>query len=329
MKKTTFLAFITLLLFNSVNAQILYDENFDNFQLGNLSNDPTGITSGQGGWHVDLPTNDINIQVINETSRGKVIGFGWSNSKPDVNSAKIFLKDLYTLWDTRVKSNNIFKIEYEMFIENTNVPASYLSFNVGTTATDQKYICQLFSTKINNKLNIGWGGAYIGETTAYNYSWIKIEIFHDFKNLKTYYHIPSLNYLSIEEYIVNPGTMVDNIYMILYLNNIGYSNALVKIDNFKLSAISTLPKFLGVTDYISEKFNLYPNPATSIVNIRNNENIIVKHVEIYDVAGKLVNTQFFDNEAEVQLNIETLSSGKYMLHIETDQGTAMKKLIKK
>jgi len=329
MRKITFLTSIAFLLLNSVEAQVLYDEDFDNFQLGNLSNDPTGVISGQGGWYVDLPTNDVNIQVINETSRGKVIGFGWTNSKPNVNSAKISLKDLYPLWETRIKSNDIFKIEYEMFIENINAPASYLSFNVGTIATDQKYICQLFSTKLNNKLNIGWGGAYIGETTAYNYSWIKIEIFHDFKNLKTYYHIPSLNYLSIEGYNINPSTRVDNIYMILYLNNIAHSNALVKIDNFKLSAISTLPKFLDVNEYMSEKFNLYPNPATNIVNITNSENLSVKQVSIYDVAGKLVNTQHFNSEAEIQLNVETLTSGTYILHLNTNEGVAVKKLIKK
>ena len=103
---------------------------------------------------------------------------------------------------------------------------------------------------------------------------------------------------------------------------------IIKLDDFTISAINTLPK-LNTIEYISEKFNVYPNPATNIVNITNSENLSVKQVEIYDTTGKLINTHNFNNEAEIQLNIETLTSGTYLLHLHTDEGTAVKKLIKK
>jgi len=42
-----------------------------------------------------------------------------------------------------------------------------------------------------------------------------------------------------------------------------------------------------------------------------------------------LNTQMFNNENEIQLNVENLVSGVYLLHIETNEGTAVKKLVKK
>ena len=81
---------------------------------------------------------------------------------------------------------------------------------------------------------------------------------------------------------------------------------------------------------VSAKFNMYPNPATNIVNITNSENILVKQVTVYDSNNsKELNTQNFNNESQIQLNVENLASGTYILHIQTNDGLAVKKLVKK
>lgn len=74
---------------------------------------------------------------------------------------------------------------------------------------------------------------------------------------------------------------------------------------------------------------MYPNPASNVVNITNSENIAVQQVTIYDISGKQLKTQNFDSSQEIQLNVENLASGTYMLHIKSESGTAVKKLIKK
>ena len=105
-----------------------------------------------------------------------------------------------------------------------------------------------------------------------------------------------------------------------------------KYDNIKITALKVVPPnivSLGKNYLLAEQFNIFPNPATNIVNITNNENVSIKQVEIYDLAGKLINTQNFNSEAEIQLNVENLTSGSYLLHLKTNQGTAIKKLIKK
>lgn len=197
MKKITFLIFIALLLFNNVNAQILLNDNFDNYTLGNLSNDLTGQTSGQGGWYVTSQTNNIKTEIINETGRGKVIGFGWSNSQSNTNSIIILLKNLSSLWNQRLSYNNIFKMEYDLYINNISLQSSDFLFAVGTFDMSNQYLSQTYSKIINKNLVLGGSGLLNGFNTPYNYTWIKVEVFHDYNTLKTYYHIPALKFLLV------------------------------------------------------------------------------------------------------------------------------------
>ncbi len=57
--------------------------------------------------------------------------------------------------------------------------------------------------------------------------------------------------------------------------------------------------------------------------------MVVQQVTVYDIAGKLITTQNFNEQAEIQLNVENLASGTYMLHLQTNEGTTVKKLVKK
>ncbi|WP_374725233.1 T9SS type A sorting domain-containing protein [Flavobacterium arsenatis] len=58
---------------------------------------------------------------------------------------------------------------------------------------------------------------------------------------------------------------------------------------------------------------------------------IIKQIGIYDLTGKLIYTQnyFEDKTEEIQLNVEKLSTGMYLLQLQTDENVLVKKLIKK
>ena len=104
----------------------------------------------------------------------------------------------------------------------------------------------------------------------------------------------------------------------------------LRVDNINFAAQNTVPtENLAVNEQLAQKFSLFPNPATNVVNITNAENMQVNQVIVYDIAGKEIKNQTFTNENQVQLNVENLASGTYMLHIQTNEGTAVKKLIKK
>jgi len=86
---------------------------------------------------------------------------------------------------------------------------------------------------------------------------------------------------------------------------------------------------LSSDKFVLENFKIYPNPATNVVNITNSDNMFINQVQVYDLSGKLITTQNFNNETEIQLNVETLKPETYLIHLQTNQGITVKKLIKK
>lgn len=120
----------------------------------------------------------------------------------------------------------------------------------------------------------------------------------------------------------NKTLIVDNqIYglgMSTYIKGLDYATTFFKL---KKETLST-------NEQLAQQFNMYPNPATNIVNITNSENLVVEKVIVYDIAGKQLSTQAFNNEQNIQLNVENLATGNYLLHLHTSQGVAIKKLVK-
>ena len=175
-------------------------------------------------------------------------------------------------------------------------------------------------------------------------AWYRVIIYLDYDNKKIYFQIPNAgSKVFAGDFLksTNLSNIIEDFHPVnIYLYNTahrelpaGAYNAIhSKYDNIKITALNAVPPeviALSVDDVLSEKFKLYPNPATDIVNITNSENMFVEQVAVYDASGKQLNAQTFNNEAAIQLNLENLASGVYLLHIKTNEGTAVKKLVKK
>lgn len=95
------------------------------------------------------------------------------------------------------------------------------------------------------------------------------------------------------------------------------------VDDFKVTTTG-----LSVNESLAKKFSAYPNPANSVVNISNNDNVVFTNVAINDINGRTVKTMKVNNLTEVQLDVNELSAGVYFMNITTDSGIAVKKFIK-
>ncbi|MBU1369965.1 MAG: T9SS type A sorting domain-containing protein [Bacteroidetes bacterium] len=73
-----------------------------------------------------------------------------------------------------------------------------------------------------------------------------------------------------------------------------------------------------------QTLQVYPNPATEMVNIKLDEPI--RRVEIYDLAGKMVYSQNTGN-TEVVVELSSLKQGMYLMQIITDNKNYSHKLI--
>ena len=83
---------------------------------------------------------------------------------------------------------------------------------------------------------------------------------------------------------------------------------------------------LGGSDFEFDQINLYPNPATSVLNFSKN-NIEGTSVRVIDSNGKIIlNTTISSNNS---INVESLSSGIYFVQLEVESKKVSHKFIKK
>ena len=316
--------FLLLLVISTVKAQVLFSEDFDSYPTGHLNTDYTNTTPGQGGWLVSKGNNATGaVMVTPEAGKGNVINLT-STDAVNFQQANGIIN---ALWNNRTAGNNILKFEYEFYGTDVfGAAGNILSQGVGL-------INIAFQSNLKRIIGTYWDTTSHKTIVLKNYNidpfpystWIKAEMFIDYNTKNVYFYIPTLNFQQAVAFSHN--RIPEGIYFGASGLN---SSSVVKYDNIKLSALQTLPSYiLSTNEQLASKFNLYPNPATNVVNITNNENMLVNQITVYDITGKQLSTQNFNNEVQIQLNVENLASGTYMLHLQTNEGLAVKKLVKK
>jgi len=75
-------------------------------------------------------------------------------------------------------------------------------------------------------------------------------------------------------------------------------------------------KTVGIAGaYGIRPIQIYPNPTTGQLII-NNEQLTIKNVEIYDVVGKKLVSQFTFHDSHIEIDISHLANGLYFLKID-------------
>jgi hypothetical protein len=93
-----------------------------------------------------------------------------------------------------------------------------------------------------------------------------------------------------------------------------------------IASFTTLPMKIGDTDNEELQVSLFPNPATDIINVRMNDDIINGEITIYDINGKLI--MFQKISGSTTLDVSSFSSGIYMVQLRADNLTSqIEKLI--
>ncbi|KIA86766.1 T9SS type A sorting domain-containing protein [Flavobacterium sp. AED] len=87
-------------------------------------------------------------------------------------------------------------------------------------------------------------------------------------------------------------------------------------------------KTLGISDFeFADYFNVYPNPVNNILNIDVQNTIEVESMAIYDILGQLVIA--IPNAKNIsKIDFSKLTTGNYLLKMNTDKGTSSTKIIK-
>jgi len=107
------------------------------------------------------------------------------------------------------------------------------------------------------------------------------------------------------------------------LKGIAAGNVTIKAESMDDSSISATvsivvkaPVSVAKLNYLAE---LYPNPVSNVLTIRGTSNL--SGIEVYDVTGKKIRSQFNINNSLAQINMETLPAGLYVIRIQYQNGT--------
>ncbi|WKW46168.1 T9SS type A sorting domain-containing protein [Myroides sp. JBRI-B21084] len=336
------------------NAQPLLNIDFENYNLGNLGTDPTGTIAGQGNWFsigYNNPSNNL-FNITTEPFKGKVLTV---NTQKNDNSS-VFRNDLDILINQRAIGNNVIKFEMDYYTGSQH----YMLGSNGATPFNNFIIYDKnnerifeFYHKLYYQASFFHARFYDGTNTTvpinfgkdawdaplFENNWVTLIVYLDYDNKKIYIDIPYFNIVKAGDFLSkSSSTNLINDFkpfkLELYTNGYTISNIQYldyKIDNIKLTGLKVVPSniiSLSINEQLATKFNIFPNPAKEYINITNNENLIINQIKIYNNTGKLLSTQNYNHKVELQINVANLSSGSYILHLQTVKGTAIKKFIK-
>jgi hypothetical protein len=87
---------------------------------------------------------------------------------------------------------------------------------------------------------------------------------------------------------------------------------------------------LAIEEHNSEylPLEIFPNPTNKTLNIQIPKQIQSAKLEIYDLSGRIIQTETLSNESIYQLDVEGLRSGFYTLRLISEEGIYVGKFVK-
>lgn len=114
------------------------------------------------------------------------------------------------------------------------------------------------------------------------------------------------------------------IFRFAFISDPAVNNEGVVLDDFQIDATA----ILSVDEFEKNTFLIYPNPSSSIFNIKRNKTTGQKmNISVFDVMGKRIKKQSNITENTYQLHMNGVAKGIYFLKINIDNKNLVKKLI--
>ncbi|MBC3757982.1 T9SS type A sorting domain-containing protein [Hyunsoonleella sp. SJ7] len=339
MKKNTFLLslFSFAFLIWKANAQVLQSDDFEALTTGNVGTHINGSTMGQGGYYT-LTSNGQNsdFQIVDiGGSNSKVLQITGSNSP--TNSKFVWKDGLVGSWASRTSGNDILEIEYDFYTG-------------GITASKNESGVDFFNTSFvvvagfvfYPETKILAGRAYYNKAGDLNTHVIKLGAGDTDLVLtaNTWYRVGfSFNKSTGEIKFKGSGFDVNqagdatgtDAAEIDFTVNPGSSNAVSSInwfDNLVATAKDAGSLLRNELNEINQPITLHPNPADGYLSLTIKKDIQLYSIEINDISGRTVKS-ISHKDLSKQIDVSDLSSGSYLLNIQSSLGRATKKFMKK
>lgn len=84
----------------------------------------------------------------------------------------------------------------------------------------------------------------------------------------------------------------------------------------------------GIKELNSDNISVYPNPTNDILNLTFNKSTFVQQISLTDLQGKIVYSSKSVQSNKLQIDMNNLSNGLYMLNVQTNNGVNIHKVMK-
>jgi len=361
MKKILLTGAMLMALSFSVKAQVLESENFDGLTVGNVTEDLTGVTPGQGDYlsYVGVNGDESDFQIIPEGQSGnglEISGGDLPGGTTQATDNRRFLwkTGLNDAWLDREDGNNLITVEYYFNSAVVNGSTSLhrtelyaaggggetmggFEFNAATGRLSGLIYYEQNGQDGTYNINFATGGYILPE--EYQNTWIRLGFAINPATGTVIWASPDI----LEE---NPQTgdlvafqrsFVSSVAadleplefdFVVFPGAANNTSSSAMYDGVTISAASDLSEWLSVKPVVaSSTFAVYPNPTSNVVNVNSN-NALVNAVNFTDLNGRVVKSAKFNGVTDAQVNISDLASGVYMMNISSDKGTTVKKIVK-
>lgn len=307
--------------------------------------------------------NATQIEYFLDTDNGFGLNTVLDITSPDVDITETVLADIpsgtsvgYHKLYIRAKDNDgnwsqTIRRHIEVvpaFAENNIVMGEYFldqdpEFGTATTFTinpEQEDVEQVFTAQILSSTSLGYHKLY-GRVKDAEGNWS-----HTFrKNIEVYLN-PLTNVVEIEYFFGNDLEFGNNNIVSLgapeadgtWSFNVPYPTGnydfndflFVRVkdsnNNWSITTILDEVATLSASNWLQESTLLYPNPFSNLLSIKLPNNTEILQTEIYNNLGQTVYSSL---ENKSVLELSNLSHGFYILNLETNQGKASFKIVKK
>ena len=85
---------------------------------------------------------------------------------------------------------------------------------------------------------------------------------------------------------------------------------------------------LGINNSILDSISIYPNPTQALLTIDSPQTIVTA-ATVYDIRGRKVSEVDFRNQTNYQIDLSAMEAALYFIEIATENGTVMKRVMKR
>lgn len=313
MTKTLLLASFLLGANLTVNAQnTISFEQSEGYALGRLS--------GQNGWIVtddgsaEAP-NAINV-IVSDDLATNAIKFPSTTSDDfsDIHVSKMI-----------TPGTNIFSITQKVYAAGRDTDFGS-DMKIGTSAMVDGELVLTSGIDFDYQGNIYLLSSYTEGDNVYHFD-TDTETSYDADRWYTVKLTFNISANTVEYFVNDVSIGSDELHSGGGVNAVTYVHDALTTVHY-VDDITVTAQTAGLNKATATSFSVFPNPATTVINIANNTNANVNSISVTDLNGRIVKANEFNGVTNVQVTIADLSAGVYMLNITSDKGNVTKKIIK-